>query len=229
MRISILLADDHDLFRECLRSRMEKEPRFSLLAEACDGRDAARLALQLAPDITLLDLYMPGTNGLEAAAGIRAHNRSAKIIALSSCTDQRSIARMKAAGAAAYLCKSCPFHELCRAIDAVHRNQPYRRPCSTPLTGEPTRANAGQLSVREQETLDLLAQGKSSQDIADQMCVCLKTVEVHRHHLRQKLGVSSIAELTRYALQQACPIPKIENSATLRVIPNGCFPHGFVS
>jgi DNA-binding NarL/FixJ family response regulator len=204
MPITLLVVDDHDLFRDGLRVLIEQESRYSLLAEARNGREATQLAGQLMPDIILMDLYMPILDGLEATGCIHSEHPRCQIIGLSSCTDQRTIRRLLAAGAAAYVSKSWPFRELCRAINAVHARQPYLIPASrtVPFTGEPGRRHAGQLSPREQQTLQLIAQGKSSQDIANLLCVCLKTVEAHRHNLRQKLGLNGVAELTRYVLQE---------------------------
>jgi len=204
MSTKIMLIDDHDVVREAICGRLEKEPGCTVIGEGRNGHDAVKLARQLDPDIAVMDIYMPHLNGIEATKQIVDHNRKCKVIGLSSCHNQRAINRMMAAGAMAYVYKGWPFQELCRAIHAVHGKQQYCHSMTLPLlhpSDEPVIPNAGQLSKRERTTLALIAAGKSSRDIAATLCVCIKTVEAHRHNLRRKLGCSSVAELTRYAIE----------------------------
>ncbi len=211
MHVNLFMVDDHRLVREGVCALLEKQAGFKVVGQARNGTEAVRLARQLAPHIVLMDLYIPGLTGIEATRLIRTDKtmaRAPKVIALSACNDQMAIRRMMRAGASAYVAKCWPFAELCRAIRAVHAGELYCGPATGALTralAEPQPSNAGKLSQREMQTLLLLADGKSSQDIADTMGISLKTVEWHRSRLRRKLGLSSVAELTRYAIEAGFP------------------------
>jgi two-component system, NarL family, nitrate/nitrite response regulator NarL len=226
MPITLLLVDAQELFREGLRALIQKEPGYSLLGEARTGEEAVLLAPQLSPDVILMDLAMPDVNGLGALARIHAHCPRSQIIAVSCCIDEHIVRRVLTIGAAAHITKLQSFRELRSAINAVHARQ--SGPCqipSLPLTDESARPKNGQLSPRERETLRLMTQGRSSQDIARQLQVCLKTVEAHRHNLRQKLGLSSMADIIRYAIQQegaSADRPRTAPQAALRGLPNAC-------
>jgi two-component system, NarL family, response regulator NreC len=212
MSIKLIIADDHELIREGVKHILSSQAGHCVVGEAADGRSAINLAERLVPDIVLMDIYMPGVNGIEATTHICASGSKSKVIALSGSTDMRPIRRMLTAGAATYVSKSWPARELLRAINAVHADQPYHYAgagCVPHPLDEPVIPNAGTLSRRELQTLQLLATGKRSRDIAATMCVCVKAVEVYRRNLRRKLGRSSVAELTHYAIQEGIIPPQL--------------------
>lgn len=210
MTIKILLADDHKIIREGLRSLIEKMEGMEVTAEADNGRTAVHLAEKLAPDIAILDIGMPGLNGIDAARRIVSAAPGVKVIALSMHADRRFIIGMLKAGASAYLLKDCAFEELVQAIRSVIAKRIYLSP---PLANTifrdylrrvPERACSPYtlLSQRERDVLQLIAEGKATKQIASELNVSVKTVETHRQQLLDKVGVCSIAELTKYAIRE---------------------------
>ena len=209
MSTRILLADDHKIMRDGLRSLLEQQPDMQVVGEAEDGREAVRLAQELSPDVVVMDIAMPGLNGIDAARQITLETPGVKVIALSVHSDRGFVASMLGAGASAYLEKNCAFAELAHAIRAVKANRKY---LSAGITGvvvgdfvhhasQPEHAVADTLTVREREVLQLLAEGKSTRETAAILCVSGKAVEATRQRIREKLGLHSIAELTKYAIQ----------------------------
>jgi DNA-binding NarL/FixJ family response regulator len=210
MAIRILLADDHRIIRDGLRSLIETQAGMEVVAEAEDGRTAFVLAGKMAPDVVIIDIAMTGMNGIEATRQILAKLPSTKVIALSMHSDRRFVLGMFKAGASAYLLKDCAFEELTQAIDAVIGHRTYLSPRLTDtvlkdyLRRSPEDACSVKslLSPREREVLQLLAEGGSTRQIAESLTVSVKTVETHRHQIMEKLDVHSVAELTKYAIRE---------------------------
>ncbi len=210
MSIGILLADDHAIIRQGLRSLLEKQPDIEVVAEAEDGREAFELVRKLLPDIVIMDVTMPNLNGIEAARQIHREFPGTKVIALSIHSNRRFVGDMLKAGAAGYILKECLFDELVRAIKAVAAGDSYLSPRVTGVvvddyvnrlsrTGDSLLAA---LTSREREVLQLVAEGKSTKQIASDLHVSVKTVEANRRQTMEKLDLHSVAELTKYAVRE---------------------------
>ncbi len=208
MNLRILLADDHQMFREALRLLLERNPDFEIVAETGDGLEVFALARETSPNIICLDIDMPGLNGIEITRQITAAFPVIKVIALSTFSDQGYVKDMLNAGAAAYVTKAAAGAELLRAIDAVRRNRTYLCPDATDAVRG---AMSGQddekpppgtkLGAREIQVLQLVAVGLTSPQIAAQLGIALSTVEVHRRNIMRKLNLDSVVALTRYAIR----------------------------
>jgi two-component system, NarL family, response regulator NreC len=211
MSTRILIADDHRIVREGLRSLLEDQTGITVVGEAEDGRKAVELASRLRPDIVIMDLTMPGLNGIEATRQITASHSDMKVIALSIHTDRRFVRQMFEAGASGYVLKEGAFEELARAIRAVASGQAFVSPGITEIliedcvrlkSSKSASAGTPALSSREREVLQLLAEGKSTKEIATVLRVATKTVETHRRQVMLKLQLNSVAELTKYAIRE---------------------------
>jgi two-component system, NarL family, response regulator NreC len=213
MATTILLADDHELFREGLRSLLEADSSFSVLAMARDGMEAVRLAMELHPDVVVMDVAMPLLNGIEATRRIVALKSTTRVIALSMHDDLRFVSEMMSAGARGYLLKDCALLEVCDGIRTVMNGSialsrklndmmilDYLQVCKPQSSLTP-------LNPREREVLQLLTEGKKRREIAELLHISVKTVESHRRNLMTKLNVKSVAELTRLALRDTIPFP----------------------
>ena len=210
MRTRILLADDHKIIRDGLRALLEKLPDMELVAEAENGRNAVRLARKLSPDVVIMDVAMPDLNGIEATRKIISETPQVKVIALSIHSDRRFIVEMLKAGASGYLLKDCAFEDLTKAIGAVRTNHIFLSPgiadkvvkdyvSSLSSTGFSVYSI---LTDRELEVLQLLAEGRTTKQIASRLHVSVKTVETHRKNIMDKLDIHNIAELTKYAIRE---------------------------
>jgi DNA-binding NarL/FixJ family response regulator len=212
MSIRILIADDHAVVRQGLCSLLGQEPGMTVVGEVADGRSAVRLSTELAPDVVIMDITMPDMNGIEATHQIKTTSPGIKVVALSIHSDRRMVARMLAAGASAYLTKDSPFEELTRALRTVIGNQTYLSPpIADTVTKEYVRrllkedessSPAPDLSEREREVLQLLAEGNSTKQVASELHVSDKTVETHRRQIMRKLNLHSLAELTKFAIRE---------------------------
>jgi DNA-binding NarL/FixJ family response regulator len=210
MKIRIIIADDHAIVRNGLRSLIEHELDMEVIAEADNGRDAVRIALELAPDVMIMDIAMPDLNGIEATRQIITALPRIKIIALSMHADKRYVMEMLKAGASGYILKDNAYEELARAIRTALKNHTYLSPQVTEtVIGDYVQlalaANGSAfslLSPREREVLQLLAEGSSTVQIADCLGIGVKTVETYRQHIIEKLEIRSIAELTKYAIRE---------------------------
>ncbi len=210
MTTRVLLADDHHMIRQGLRALIEKEEGLVVVAEAEDGRRAVELAAELSPRVVVMDVGMPNMNGIEATRRIAAADPGVKVLALSMHADKRFIKEMFAAGASGYLLKDSAFQELVLAIRTVAEDRTYLSPGVTgavikDFVNRRPEADASVFTVltnRQREVLQLTAEGMSTRDIAEQLKVSVKTVETHRHKIMTKLGVHSIAELTKYAVRE---------------------------
>jgi DNA-binding NarL/FixJ family response regulator len=210
MNIRIMIADDHEIVRNGLRSLIEKELDMEVIAEAGNGRDAVRIALELAPDVVIMDIAMPDLNGIEAARQIIAALPRIKVIALSMHADKRYVMEMLKAGASGYILKDSAFEELACAIRTTLKNRTYLSPSITEIViGDYVQLALASndtafslLSSREREVLQLLAEGKSTAQIAESLGISVKTVETYRQHIIEKLDIRSVAELTKYAIRE---------------------------
>jgi DNA-binding NarL/FixJ family response regulator len=210
MSTKVLIADDHQIMREGLRTMLEKEHDLKVVGEAENGRMTLRLARELIPDVIIMDVAMPDLNGIEATRQIIAELPSVKIIALSMHDDRRFVLNMLKAGAAGYMLKDCAFKDLAKAIRVVRANKTYLSDEIADIvvkdylaTAAPIESSAFQLlSPREREVLQLIAEGKTSPKIADLLHISVKTVETHRQQIMVKLKIKSIAELTKYAIRE---------------------------
>ncbi len=210
MAISILIADDHKIVREGLIALLSQHPQMQVVGEAENGRQAVQLAASLRPQVVIIDIGMPELNGIEATRQIVAEVPGAKVIALSMHSDKRFVKGMLKAGAAGYLLKYCASEELVSAIQMVMANRVYLSHDITGIVVEDyvqkladSDASAFQtLTPREREVLQLLAEGHSTRQIADTLHVSVKTIEVHRKQLMDKLGLASLADLVKYAIRE---------------------------
>ncbi|MBI5419975.1 MAG: response regulator transcription factor [Deltaproteobacteria bacterium] len=210
MKIRILLANDHAIIREGLRSLIERQADMEVVAETENGRSALQLARKLTPDVVLMDISMPGLNGIEATRQIVEGVPGARVIVLSMHSDKRFVAETLKAGASRYLLKDCAFEELASAIRSVMESGPYPRTRigktvigkhAHPLKQDEHTVIAV-LTPRERDVLQLMAEGKTTRNIASLLHVSVKTVETHRQHIMAKLDIHSIAELTKYAIRE---------------------------
>lgn len=210
MSIRVLLADDHKIIREGLRALIENQSDMQVIAESPDGRTAVQLSQQLSPDVVIMDIAMPDLNGIEATRQITASSSGVKVIALSMRSDRRFVAEMLKAGASGYLLKDCAFENLAYAIRAVIEDQTYLSPQIANVVVEDyihRLSEAGGsafsiLSAREREVLQLLAEGRTTNEIALHLHVSVKTIETHRRNIMKKLDIYSMAELTKYAVRE---------------------------
>lgn len=210
MSVRILLADDHQVFRQGLRNLLEQESGLTVAAEANNGRDAVRLAHELRPDVVLLDVSMPDLGGIEAARRILAAVPEIRVIGLSMHSNRAFVQEMLRAGASGYVLKECAFEEVVTAIRQVLRGHLHLCPkLSTDIlrafvrseTPAPSSAFV-RLTGREREVLQLLAEGSSTKEIAVALKVSPKTVETFRQQIMRKLELRSVAELTKYAVRE---------------------------
>ncbi len=206
----LLLADDHGLFRHGLHSLLSKQPGIEIVGEAEDGASAVQLAQQLKPDVILMDVTMPKLNGIEATRQILAQETPIRIIVLSMHADRRFVIEALKAGARGYLLKDSAVEELMDAIVAVTGNQVYlSRKITNIVVEDYIQLAKGaettvytQLSSREREVLQLLAEGKNTKEIAAALNISVKTIETHRKQIMDKLDLHTIAELTKYAIRE---------------------------
>ena len=210
MSIKIILADDHELLREGLRMLIEEQPDMTVIAEADDGRVTVQLVEKLMPDIVVMDIAMPRMNGMEATRHIVSKVPGVKVLALSMHADRRFIVEMLNAGASGYLLKECAFKELITAIHALADQRTYLSPKISDMVVKDYACRIPQsdlssltiLTTREREVLQLLAEGKSTREIASILTISMKTVETYRQQIMGKLDIRSVAELTKFAIRE---------------------------
>jgi len=210
--IRILLADDHTVVRQGLKSFLNAEPGLKVIGEAEDGREAVRLALELKPDIILLDVGMPVLNGLEATRQICKDNPNARVIILSSYNDDEYIEELTGAGAIGYLLKQTATKDLIAGIHEAHQGHACFSPSISRrmlescrrafISGKPVQKAGSELTVRESQVLQLIADGHTNKAMAEQLSISVKTVEKHRQQLMERLRIHDIAGLTRYAISK---------------------------
>ena len=210
MSTRIILAEDHRITREGLLNMLKVRPEMKVIGEAENGREAVRLARELTPDLVIMDVTMPDLNGIDATRIITSDFKNIKVIALSMYSDKQFVQGMIHAGASGYLLKDCAFEELVNAIRAVVDGNTYLSPgiagvvvqdYLTKLSSNSSSASSV-LTIREREVLQLIAEGKSTKVIASQLNLSVKTIETHRRQMMEKLGIFSVAGLTKYAIRE---------------------------
>ncbi len=207
--IRILLVDDHKMLLHSLKEAIEQEADLSVVAWAENGREAVKLTQKYQPDIIIMDISMPELNGIEAVRQIVKEKPQQKILTLSMHADKHYIIGMLRAGVSGYVLKTNAFEELACAIRQVAEGNFYVSPeitgvvVSTAISGGSLPcAEENELSSREVEILQLIAEGKNNNSMADMLNISKRTVEIHRQNLRKKLGIDTVAELTRYAVKR---------------------------
>jgi DNA-binding NarL/FixJ family response regulator len=204
----VLLADDHKILRQGLRTLLEREKDIQIVGEADNGRSSVKLTGELAPDVVIMDVAMPDLNGIDATRRITQADPRTRVLALSMHSDGRYVRGMLQAGARGYILKDCAAEELTHAIRTVMAGQVYVSPGvmdtivnayvrQLTAAGAPTT-----LTRREREVLQLLAEGGSTANIAAGLHLSVKTIETHRKRIMDKLDLRSIAELTKYAIRE---------------------------
>ena len=210
MTIRVLLVDDHELMRQGLRSILDREEHVEVVGEAASGREAVELARTLAPDVVVMDVAMKDLNGIEATRQIRAECQDVKVLALSSHSDSRYVSAILDAGACGYVLKANAYDDLRRALEAARQGKSYLCPDVTQaVVGASLRRTEGStdsahasLSPREREVLQLLAEGLTSPQIGKRLFVATTTIDTHRRNVMRKLGIHSVADLTKYAIRE---------------------------
>lgn len=210
MRIRILLAEDHTFVREGLRMILERRPEFEIVGEADCGRDVVQLAERLEPDIVIMDIGMRDMNGIEATSRIKRRSSHTKVIALTMHSDRHHVLEMLTAGASGYVLKTAGAEELTQAVLAVAKGRDYLTPeiagivVESYVRGQFPSADSAldSLGPREREVLQLVAEGKSSKEIATRLQISAATVDTHRRNIMRKLGSHSVAELTKIAIRE---------------------------
>jgi DNA-binding NarL/FixJ family response regulator len=206
--VRILIADDHELIRRGLAAELGQTPGWLVVAEAANGNEAVRLAGELRPDLIVLDLSMPELNGLAAARRILAAEPAARILILTAHESEQLVREVLSAGAQGYVLKSDAGRVLATALQSLLDGRPFftskvartvvegylRNPASEP-------AGASMLSAREQEIVQLLAEGKSNKEVARALGISVKTAETHRSNIMRKTGFTSLADLVRFAVR----------------------------
>ncbi len=211
MGTKILIADDHKMFREGLHAMLDKEIGIDVIGEAENGHDIVQLAHKVNPEVIIMDITMPELNGIEATKQILNDNPSIKIIALSMHKDKSFVCKALSAGAMGYLIKDCAFDELADAIHSITANQIYLSKTIANIVVKDYVQKLEKnkdvsapyiLTTREIEVLQLLAEGQSNKEIAGKLCRSQKTIETHRRQICDKLGLHTVAELTKYAINE---------------------------
>ena len=210
MSITVVIVDDHKIMREGLRSLLEKQPDIEVVAEAESAHKALKLVEEFMPNLVIMDVVMPSLNGIETTRRILTKIPNVKVIALSMYPDKRFVMEMLRAGASGYLLKDCAFEELDGAIRAVTQGRTYITPRIVDIivkdyfsqVEKPSSSALSSLTSRQYEVLQLLAEGRTTREIAQQMSLSVKTIESHRQQIISKLNIRSIAGLTKYAIRE---------------------------
>ena len=210
MPIRVLLADDHDVVRSGLKMLLEQEGDIEVVGDAANGQAAVELARKMRPHVVVMDISMPDLTGTAATRRIRKEAKGVKVLALSAHTDRRFVSDMLEAGANGYLPKSCAAEELVNAIREIHSGGTYLSPKIAGVVVErfvkarprPWDSAKEDLTPREREVLQLIAEGKSSKEIGAAFHISARTVETHRQRIMAKLGIRTVAGLTKYAIRE---------------------------
>jgi DNA-binding NarL/FixJ family response regulator len=223
-KITVLLAEDHTIVREGFRRMLELEDDFTVIGEAADGRQAVALTRKLHPDVVLMDIAMPRLNGLEATRQILKEWPEAKVLVLSAHSDDAYVATAIASGALGFLLKQSSSNEVYRAIREIDQKRVFlshdisqrlnRLHPQSVETTQPVGKKSAQLTSREIEVLQLIAEGKANKETAAELGISMKTVEKHRQHLMRKLDIHDTAGLTRHAISSGI----IESSVQLTIL-----------
>ncbi len=211
MSIRVMLVDDHNMVSEVLSALLEREADIQVVATADNGREAIRLAREVCPDVIVMDVAMPEMNGLVACRQIMAENPQNRIIILSMFAERKYVVDALKAGARGYIQKKSAFKMLVGAIRTVYEDGGYLDPKITGIVlddymlhmaEQESEDHQSPLSSREQEVLQLIAEGKSTKEIAFTLDISAKTIETHRRQIMQKLKLTNVADLTRYAIRE---------------------------
>ena len=211
-KIRVLLVDDHIVLRQGLKVLLEAEPDIEVVGEADNGRQGVLLAKKLLPNVVVMDVAMPGLNGLEATRQILQEIPTAKVLVLSSYNDDEWVHELNEAGAAGYLLKQTASADLIKAVREARKGNVFFSPAISKrmlehyreafLNGNPRKKRKVLLTTRETEVLQLIAEGKSNKQIASDLEISIKTVQKHRQEMMNKLNIHEIAGLTRYAISK---------------------------
>ncbi len=213
--LKVIIADDHMIVRDGLRSLLERQPDMEVVAEADNGRIALKLVKELSPDVVIMDIGMRELNGIDATRQIVKMSPGVKVLALSMYSDKRFIKGMLKAGASGYMLKDSAFKELIDAIRVIVENKIYISPSVANIitedylkqSPESDGSTRSLLSSRELEVLQLLVEGMSTKQIASSLRLSIKTIESHRSRIMKKIDVNNIADLTRYAIREGINSP----------------------
>jgi DNA-binding NarL/FixJ family response regulator len=222
-KITVLLAEDHMIVREGFRKMLELEDDFEVVGEASDGRQAVALAKKLLPDVVLMDIAMPLLNGLEATRQLLKVVPKTKVLMLSAHSDDAYVKNATDSGAVGFLLKQTSAHDVCRAIREVNQGKTFFSPSisqrqdrlsTSPQERGHLNKKIAQLTSREMEVLQLIAEGSANKQIAAELGIGIKTVEKHREHLMEKLDIHDTAGLTRHAISAGI----IESSVQVTIV-----------
>jgi DNA-binding NarL/FixJ family response regulator len=221
-RITVLLAEDHTIVREGFRKMLELEDDLEVVGEAKDGRQAVAMVKKLRPDVVLMDIAMPLLNGLEATRQVLKVFPATKVLILSAHNDDAYVKNATEAGAVGFLIKQTSSHEVCRAIREIQNGKTFFSPSVSrrldrlhqPSADRGHDKKAAQLTSREMEVLQLIAEGKANKETAAELGISMKTVEKHRERVMSKLDIHDTAGLTRYAISAGI----IESSVQLTIV-----------
>ena len=210
-KIKVLLVDDHTVVRQGLRALLLSESTMEIVGEASTGREAIQMARKLSPDVIVMDIAMPLLNGLEATRQIVRSDPKAKVLVLSSYSDDDYVQKLTEAGAAGYLIKQTAANDLVHAIHDIHAGNAYFSPTIAKRLRDRARegfangnsnVKTSNLTEREAEVLQLIAEGQANKQIAAELGISIKTVEKHRQQVMNKLNIHDVAGLTRYAISK---------------------------
>ena len=223
-RITVLLAEDHMIVREGFRKMLELEDDFEIVGEAQNGRAAVALVKKFHPEVVLMDIAMPLLNGLEATRQVLKAVPTTKVLMLSAHSDDAYVKNATDSGAMGFLLKQTSAHEVCRAIREIQKGNKFFSPSiskrldhknqKTPNRAGDLKKKISELTSREMEVLQLIAEGNANKQTASELGIGIKTVEKHREHLMEKLDIHDTAGLTRYAISAGI----IENSVQLTIV-----------
>ncbi len=211
-RIRVLIADDHTIVREGVRMILSSYPDIQVVGEAETGEQAVSMAAALRPEVVVMDISMPGMNGIEATRTIRRRNPDVSVLALTMHEDDHYVFQLLRAGASGYVLKRAAATDLIEAVRAASRGEAFLYPSVARTvvqdylrrieSGEATRERFDGLTAREREVLALIAEGHTNQEIANRLYISIKTVQTHRAHIFEKLDLHDRTELVRYAIRK---------------------------
>jgi DNA-binding NarL/FixJ family response regulator len=210
MATKVLLVDDHKIMREGMSALLRKYSEFEVIGQASDGRQALEMTQELKPDIVIMDVGMPNLNGIDATRQLLSLHPGVKVMALSTHSDGSVVAKMIRAGASGYMLKESAFEELIKGLSALMENRIFL--CNkiskvvfseyVGIITNPKAIKGDGLTSREREVLQLVAEGNTTKEIAEILQLSTKTIDSHREHIMEKLGIRNIAGLTKYAIRE---------------------------
>lgn len=215
MATKVLLVDDHKIMREGISALLRKYSEFEVVGQAADGRQALEMASQLKPDIVIMDVGMPNLNGVEATKQLLSIAPEVKVMALSTHSDGAVVAKMIKAGVLGYMLKESAFEELIEGLNTLQEGRTFlcnkiSKVVFSEYVGLVTNAkimDGDGLTSREREVLQLVAEGHTTKEIANILNLSTKTIDSHREHIMEKLGIRNIAGLTKYAIREGLTLP----------------------